>query len=362
MKNSYPRGKSFFIFIPMKDYIIVGGGLAGISFAETLLQAGKTFTLITDNSQNSSTVAAGVYNPVVLKRLNITQDAKEHMDYIEPFYKQIEDRIGIQFDNHVPVYRRFAGVEEQNNWFAAADKPSLTPFLSTKIIHKQFEGVDAPFGFGEVLHTGFMDTAKLINGCHAYLEKDGAFVRETFIHQDLVVNEGSISYKGITAKHIVFAEGFGIQGNPYFNQLPLNGTKGEILIIRAPELKIDFIAKGSVFVLPFGNNIFKVGATYEWEDKTTTPTAAARAELVEKLEELITCPYEIIDQLAGIRPTVKDRKALLGTHPKYNNVHLLNGLGTRGVILGPPMAKMLFDQIENGIPVKKEVDLNRFIV
>lgn len=346
----------------MKDYIIVGGGLAGISFAETALQAGKTVTLITDDSQNSSTVAAGVYNPVVLKRLNITRDAKEHMDYIETFYRKIEDTIGIHFDNHVPVYRRFADIEEQNNWFAAADKPSLAPFLSTRIIYKQFDGIEAPFGFGEVLHTGFMDTAKLINGYHTYLENNNALIREAFIHADLVVNANSVLYKGIEARHIIFAEGFGIKANPLFNRLPLNGTKGEILIIKAPGLDIDFIAKGGVFILPFGDGIFKVGATYEWEDKTTTPTAAARAELVEKLEELITCPYEIVNQLAGIRPTVKDRKALVGTHPEYKNIHLLNGLGTRGVILGPPMAKLLLDQIENGIPVKKEVDLNRFMV
>ncbi|KOS08415.1 FAD-dependent oxidoreductase [Flavobacterium akiainvivens] len=344
----------------MKDYIIVGGGLAGICFAEIALQAGKAVVLITDDSQNSSTVAAGVYNPVVLKRLNITQDAQEHMDYMAPFYKQVEERIGVVFNNPVPVYRRFAGVEEQNNWFAAADKPSLTAFLSTQIIHKQFEGVDAPYGFGEVLHTGFMDTTRLLNGYLSYLKKEESLLQETFIHADLQIHDGFVSYRGINAKHIVFAEGYGIKANPYFNQLPLNGTKGEILIIKAPGLDINFIAKGSVFVLPFGDGIFKVGATYEWDDKTTIPTAAARAELVEKLEELITCPYEVIGQLAGIRPTVKDRKALVGTHPQYKNIHLLNGLGTRGVILGPPMAKMLFDQIENNIPVKKEVDLNRF--
>jgi glycine oxidase len=346
----------------MKDYIIVGGGLAGISFAETAIQAGKNIVLVTDDSQNSSTVAAGVYNPVVLKRLNITQDAKEHMGYIERFYKQVEKRIGVSFDNPVPVYRRFAGIEEQNNWFAAADKPSLTSFLSTQVIRRQFEGLNAPFGFGHVLHTGFMDTAKLLNGYLSYLNANGALLRQRFIHADLETGSDFISYKGIKARHIVFAEGFGIKANPFFNQLPLNGTKGEILIIKAPGLKINFIAKGSVFILPFGDGIFKVGATYEWEDKTTIPTTAARAELIEKLEELITCPYEIIGQLAGIRPTVKDRKALLGTHPIHKNVHLLNGLGTRGVILGPPMAKMLFDQIENNIPVKKDVDLNRFMV
>jgi glycine oxidase len=344
----------------MKDYIIVGGGLAGICFAETILTAGKTVMLVTDDTQNSSTVAAGVYNPVVLKRLNITQDAKEHMDYITPFYRTIEDKLGIQFDNHIPVYRRFVNIEEQNNWFTAADKPTLTPFLSTDIIHRPFAGIDSPYGFGEVLHTGFLDTNSLLPAYREYLSSISSLIQETFDHSQLEIDADVVTYKNLKAKHIVFAEGFGIKANPFFNLLPLNGTKGEVLIIKAPDLKIDFIAKGGVFILPLGNGLFKVGATYAWEDKTTIPTAAARAELVEKLEEMINCPYEIVNQLAGIRPTVKDRKALVGTHPMYKNIHLLNGLGTRGVILGPPMAKMLFDAIENGIPIKKEVDLNRF--
>jgi len=109
-----------------------------------------------------------------------------------------------------------------------------------------------------------------------------------------------------------------------------------------------------------GNDLFKVGATYEWYDKTAVPTEAGRNELVEKLDELITCEYEIIGHFAGIRPTVKDRKPLIGTHPQFKRVHLLNGLGTRGVMLGPSLAKELYESIMSGNPVRREVGLQRF--
>ena len=52
------------------DYIIVGLGLAGIAFTEELLKANKSFVIFEDNSQTSSLVAGGVYNPVILKRFN----------------------------------------------------------------------------------------------------------------------------------------------------------------------------------------------------------------------------------------------------------------------------------------------------
>lgn len=350
-----------FYFYPMKDFIIVGGGLAGISFVETAFREGKTFTVVSDDSQNSSLVAGGLYNPVILKRLNMPQDAVAHMAFIKPFYKTIEERLNIKFDVQIPVYRKFASVEEQNNWFAAADKPGLDQFLSLNIIHNNYPCLPSPHGFGEVLHTGYLDTAALVSGYHDFLKEEDSLIEEKFSHDALVLHDDHVEYKGLKASHIVFAEGFGVKKNPFFCDLPLNGTKGELLIIEAPELKLDAIIKADVFILPLGNNLFKVGATYEWEDKTNIPTEAARAELCTRLEEIITCDYKVINQLAGIRPTTKDRKPLIGTHPDHKNVHLLNGLGTRGVMLGPPMARELFGSILLGKPVRREVNLERFM-
>lgn len=344
----------------MKDFIIVGAGLAGISFAETAFLNNKTFTVISDDSQNSSRVAAGLYNPVILKRFSLPLDAAEHLAFIEPFYQRIQDRLNIVFDHQLPVYRKFASVEEQNNWFQAMDKPALEPFLSPNIVHYEYPSLLSPFGFGKVLHTGYVDTVVLVEAYKQYLLEQQCFVGDTFDYSELSVEEDYVVYKGIKAQHIIFAEGFGIHSNPYFKHLPLDGTKGELLVIKAPTLQLDIAVNASIFILPMGNDIYKVGATYEWYDKTANPTEAGKTELVEKLNELISCDYEIIEHLAGIRPTVKDRKPLIGTHPQYKRIHLLNGLGTRGVMLGPPLAKELFDSILSGSPVRRETGLHRF--
>ncbi|MFP5439524.1 MAG: NAD(P)/FAD-dependent oxidoreductase [Bacteroidia bacterium] len=344
----------------MKDFLIIGGHLAGIAFAETAVANGKSVVIITDNSQNSSLAAAGVYNPVVLKRMKPTQDALEHITYVKPFYEALEQKLGVKIDQKIPLYRKFASVEEQNMWFEAIDNPKLTPFLHPEIIHEKFEGVPSPFGFGKVLHTGYIDTNTLITSYWAYAKQHNFLINEKFEYDLLKIHDNHISYKEIEAKHIIFAEGFGIKNNPYFSYLPLNGTKGELLLIKAPDLKLPIGVKAGLFVLPVGDDLYKVGATYEWEDKTSIPTEAAKRELIEKLAEIITCPYEIVDHYAGVRPTVKDRKPLIGTHHLHKNIHLLNGLGTRGVMLAPYMAKELFESIETGVPVKRENNLNRF--
>ncbi len=151
-----------------------------------------------------------------------------------------------------------------------------------------------------------------------------------------------------------------MRGNPYFSYLPLHGVKGELLIIKAPDLNLDVIVNTSIFILPLGQQLFKVGATYHWDDKTNLPTSEGRIELVNRLKEFLSCDFEVVSHFAGIRPTVQDRRPLVGTHSKYRNLHLLNGLGTRGVMIGPSMALALFNHIEFDEPLQPEINIKRF--
>ncbi|WNM19143.1 NAD(P)/FAD-dependent oxidoreductase [Flavobacterium capsici] len=344
----------------MIDYIIVGSGLSGIAFAETLLQNDKSFVVFDDDSQNSSRIAGGLYNPVILKRFSEVWNAKEQLNIAIPFYKKIEDKLSITIDYKLPIYRKFFSVEEQNNWFIAADKPNLSPFLSTSIVKKDYNSINSPFGYGEVLQTGYVDTVELLYSYHKYLKANNLLISETFDYSKINFSDDFIKYNNLEAKHIVFAEGFGMHSNPFFDYLPLDGTKGELFIIKAPELDLDVIINTSVFILPLGNHLFKVGATYDWKDKTNNPTEEGKQELLERIREIISCDFEILEHYAGIRPTVNDRRPLLGTHPEFKNLHILNGLGTRGVMLAPAMAIDLYNYIENKISLDKTIDINRY--
>jgi glycine/D-amino acid oxidase-like deaminating enzyme len=344
----------------MLDYLIIGSGLAGISFSEIALKNGKSIRVLDNNSQNSSKIAGGLYNPVILKRFSEVGQAKEHLLVMNEFFSALEEKLNTKFDFKTPILRKFFSVEEQNNWFAASDKLNLAPYLSTQIISKKYQSIDSPFGYGEVLQTGYIDTALVLKKYQEYLLKEELLIEDTFDYTLLEEEPNGIRYKDIQAKHIIFAEGFGIHANPYFKHLPLDGTKGELLIIKAPELNLDVIVNTSVFILPLGNNLFKIGATYNWEDKTNTPTEEGKRELVERIKEIISCDFEIVNHFAGVRPTVKDRRPLVGTYNNHNSIHVLNGLGTRGVMLGPAMAKVLFDHIEYQKPLEKAIDIKRF--
>ena len=344
----------------MIDYLIIGSGLAGISFSEIALQNDKSILVLDNNSQNSSKIAGGLYNPVILKRFSEIGHAKEHLLIMNEFFSNLEKKLDCKVNFEMPILRKFFSIEEQNNWFTASDKVNLAPFLSTNLISRKYSSIDSPFGYGEVLQTGYVDTALLLNKYKKYLINNKLFLDESFDYSLLQEESNGIHYKDIQARNIVFAEGFGMHANPYFKNLPLDGTKGELFIIKAPLLDLDVIVNTSVFILPLGNDLFKVGATYNWTDKTNTPTEEGKTELIKKIKEIINCDFEIVEHLAGVRPTVKDRKPLVGTYSNHNSIHILNGLGTRGVMLGPAMAKALFESIEYQKPLDKVIDIRRF--
>ena len=341
------------------DYLIVGNGLAGIMLCETLRKLGKSFRLISDNSQQASIVASGLYNPVVLKRFNKAWNADKQLPLAMSVYENLESFLKIKIDTKIPIYRVFRSEEEQNNWFISCDSLELEPFLTPRIIDNHNKNIKAPFGYGIVRHTGRIDTRLLLESYYYYLNQKGLLIADTFDYNHLD-NKAELKYKDFEARQIIFAEGFGMKKNPFFNKLPLQGTKGELLVIRAPDLKSEIILKSSIFVIPIIKDEYLVGSTYAWNDYSNEPTQNAKIQLLDKLKGLISCDFDIVQQRAGIRPTVPDRRPLVGQHGVYKNIYILNGLGSRGVLIAPTVAKNLIDFIELGIPLDNEVNIKRF--
>ncbi|RXP54125.1 FAD-binding oxidoreductase [Lutibacter sp. HS1-25] len=342
------------------DYIVVGLGLAGIAFTKKLEDNNKSFLVFEDHSQNSSIVAGGMYNPVILKRFTPVWSATSQLEIALPFYEELSNKFNSKYDYKVDIYRIFKSIEEQNDWFVASDKSLLSNYMVPQIVNQKYHGIKAEYGYGKLFNTGRVDTKLLLNNYHQYLLNKGLIKNESFNYNALTLNEDTVEYQGIHASKIVFCEGFGLQKNPFFNYLPMQEAKGELLIIHAPALNVDFLIKAAVFVLPLGENLYKVGATFNWKDKTKLPSEEGKQELIDKLNSFITVPYTIVEHIAGIRPTVKDRRPLVGKHPKHQNMAILNGLGTRGVMIAPTAAIALYDLLEHNIELDPEIAIDRF--
>src|ERR1019366_1477178 len=287
----------------------------------------------------------------------------ELIPFMNYFYTDAEKLLNENFYFKKQIVRLFAEEQEKTLWLKKTNE-EVGKYLS-KTIEDNFlnDVVYNPLGSAEVIDAGNLDTRLFLDTFRNYFKTNKNLLEEKFDYDQLIISENYVNYKNYKADKIIFCEGFKTTENPYFSWLPFKLTKGEIITIKLLEqvgFDFDKVINKGVFILPVRNNIYKVGATYEWTDLTEHPTEKAKSELIDKLQKVLKVPFEIIDHQAGIRPTVIDRRPLIGLHPQYSVIGVFNGLGTKGVMLAPYFAKHFFDFTENNLPLNKEVDIKRF--
>lgn len=346
------------------NYVIVGQGLAGTILSQMLLKHGRSIIIIdAEGFSNTSRVAAGLYNPVVFKRLVKSWLADELIPFMNEFYSESEKLLGTKFYFKKHIIKPFAEDQEKVLWLKKT-KEDVGRYLS-KYIYDDFlnDIIYNPLGASEIIEAGNLDTTVFLNAFKGFFEKSNCLMKEKFEYDKLIISEDGVNYKNIYADKIIFCEGHKALDNPYFSWLPFKLTKGETLTIKLNEahiIPLDKVINKGIFILPLGNNIYKVGATYEWEDLTEFPTEKGKADLLDKLRKVLKVPFDIIDHQAGIRPTVNDRRPLIGLHPKHRSLGIFNGLGTKGVMLAPFFARQFVSFLEDLSPLNKEVNIDRF--
>ncbi|PID62871.1 MAG: FAD-dependent oxidoreductase [Gammaproteobacteria bacterium] len=349
------------------DVLIVGQGIAGTLLAHELTQRGQRLVVIDEARPNASTTCAGMVNPVVLKRFSPVWQGEAQIHCARQTLATLAEKLAVELDFPFDILRIFHDEQERTTWQNKAELPALTGLLDKQTYPSPSPVIHAPHGVGKVHLGGRVDVVALLKAYRQHLQTRRALFNAPFDYAALQPVAAGWQYGDITASQVVFCEGYGIKNNPYFKTLPLNGNKGEVLIVRIPELKLTAAIKSAVFIMPLpthGDDVYFVGATYHWTEKDNQPTAAGKAQLLEKLQKMLSesafQSLEVLAHHAGMRPTVSDRRPLLGRHPEHSNLLVFNGLGTRGVMLGATMAKHLAALMVDGTPLPAEVDIARF--
>ncbi|MGB0932643.1 MAG: NAD(P)/FAD-dependent oxidoreductase [Lishizhenia sp.] len=338
--------------------IIVGGGVAGICLAHQLEKRGIDFKIITRKENYSSKIAAGMINPIVFRKMLKSWKADELIPYLDTFYSEIETKINSKFYHHTPIRRLFSTPKEKLLWEEKrATDNSYLKFLSEPLSNKP-NYTQAENGNGFVTGGGYISSVKFVEDNQHYFEQSENLIYEDFDYSKVEPN--SKTYKGNSFDYILFAEGYKGTYNPYFNYLPLNHTKGEILEITSNEILEDEILNRKCFVLPTGNHNYRLGATFDWNTEDLSPTEDKKKELLEKYTAISTAKIEIVGHQTGIRPTVPDRRPLLGKHPKYPFMSVFNGLGTKGYMLAPYFSEHLINHVFEDAILHPELDIKRW--
>lgn len=340
------------------EYIIVGDGYAALFSAHQLIRNNKSFVVFSDGKKSASQVSAGIINPVVLKKFTTFWKAQEQIDFLKQSIKEIEEYTGENYLIDAPIHRIFHDENEQQLWHKKSEKDELINFLDKNFDH--LDTVKNDFHTGKVNQSARLKVSAFFADLFNFLDNWNLIVKEKFDYAEVDV-QNSI-YKNYKFKNIIFCEGIGVKENPFFSDIPLQPNKGHNIKVKLSKaIPENIIIKKKHFLFPVENGLYFYGGTYDREQLHDDIDESAVEQLKNGLAEFYPHDFEIKEINLGFRPTVKDRRPIVGRHPEHQNLYVFNGLGARGILNGCYFSKNLYDFIEHNIPLHEEVSLERFL-
>ncbi|TDB65255.1 NAD(P)/FAD-dependent oxidoreductase [Arundinibacter roseus] len=345
------------------DYLIVGQGIAGTSLAWHLIEAGRQVLVVNDSSlPSASLVAAGIFNPLTGRKLVKTWMADTIFPYAKDFYEGLEKKLGEKLVYPLAIYRPYRSEDEQNNYTKYTSESEISQYISSNsTATNEVKGLNNPLGGLEVTGSGWVDLSLLIEKSKELFLENNQYIEINFDFKDLKFNDSCVEWKGNEIGKVILCQGVDARENSLFDWLPFNPVKGQILDVRFDSYFARQIVNQGIFILPMPEgDIYKVGATYSWHDLDWEITEDGKAYLEQRLQPLIEGSYTIHGQRAGIRPSCKDRRPLVGLHPEKPQLGVFNGLGTKGVTLAPYFANEFVEHLEHGKELNPEVNIARY--
>lgn len=343
------------------EYFIVGQGLAGTMLAFSMLENNLDFRIISSPQKSkASVVAAGMINPLVFKRMTKSWLADDLLPLMKLQYQNLEKKLNVDFYFEKEILKPLSS-QEMQLWIERKSNPDFSNYIQSVLTKKRIPQLSDAAGYGIISGGGYVDLPVFLHSAEQYFRQKNLIINSPLPFSAGIPFRGSFESGNIQASKIVFCEGFHVRENPFFGFVKLSPVKGEVLLVHALQLSEEYILNRKVFVLPVGNQYFKVGSTYDWENLDELPTEKGKLSILENFENLVSTPYSVKNQWAGIRPAILDRRPVLGSHPEFDNVFIFNGLGTKGVMLAPYFASEMLKKLTiSNYELNPEVRVERF--
>ena len=335
------------------DLLIIGQGISGTFLYKEAQKAGLSVCVIDDAfPAAASRVAAGLINPVTGKRVVTTWMAEELLPLARETY-------GDAYLKEVPIVTFFP-TREAHTLFL--ERLSQDP---TFLEAPEDAGTWAPYfhdyyGNGVIRPAYVTDLPRLLADTRSELRGRGLIREQAFDGDRMTLLADGVRFEDIRAAHVIFCDGIASATRPWFERLPFSPSKGEALIAEIPGLPSDTVFHKGLNMVPLGDGLFWVGASYEWDFKDARPSPAFLVRTEETLRQWLKVSFRTVDHVAAIRPTTVEQKPFVGLHPVHRSIGILGGMGTKGCSLAPFFARQLALHIARGTPIIPVADVRRF--
>jgi glycine oxidase len=325
--------------------LIVGQGLAGSLLAWEFERAGIDFEIVdAGHTEAASRIGAGIINPVTGQRLVKSWRVDAWLPAALTTYREMELALGVSLVTPMRVRRFFHDDRERRVFAEKTGRGELTPYIGT--------GDEAGFWIEGAAR---VDTAALIAAMRERLRVAGRLREERV----------ELSHERARRNLVILCAGASDGGVGYFEFARMLPAKGETLTLElaGPRLTAEearVILNDGHWVLPLDDRRVRVGATFEPGATDRTVTAAARQALERSATRLLAREFTVVAQEAGLRVTTPDKHPIVGRSPHDQGVGVFNGLGSKGALLAPVLARQWMNHLTEGVPFDTAVDVQRF--
>jgi len=338
-------------------YIIVGQGLVGTWMSYYLQEKELSYKIINHSQTPSATsVASGVMNPVTGRRMVQTWMIETLLPFAVNAYTSYQENAGVSIIKKAPVALIHPSLQMKESFDYRLSHDNVYLQKNDSALWKNF--FNTPFGIGEIDSCYWIDLIQFVETGRKKINDH--YIEDVFEINDLRINDDGVVWKNISAEKIIFCDGVHSMDNPYFKALPFTPNKGEALIVAIEGLPAENIYKNNIAIVPWKDNLFWVGSSFEWKYESSNPSSAFREKMIASLDSILKLPYEVVDHLVGIRPANSERRPFVGLHPTHPQLGICNGMGTKGCSLAPYFALQLLNHIELGAEINKAASIERF--
>ena len=346
--------------------LIVGGGLAGVTLAWSLVQRGLPFLLV-DRAEavTSSKIAAGLVTPITGMRLNLSWRYPQLEAAARRLYQAVESKVGGHFYHQVDCLRLFRDAEQAALWRRRSAQPELAPFWQAEpdraCLRQHFH---APFGAVGIVGGAWLDTAAFLAASQRHFETMGCWLQGEVQSSSLVSSGALWRWQDREFAAVVWCVGWEAVKEESLAWLPFRLAQGSVLEIDAALGGESRVVTRGCWVAPGPNGRWRAGTTYDLAFAARgphEPDPAVLEHLHARLRRtLLQQPYDLRGVQTAVRPAMEGSGMAIGRWPQRAGHFVFNGLGSKGVLRAPWAAEHLLEVMLHGQPLDPEVDLMRF--
>lgn len=335
------------------DFLIVGQGLAGTLLAWEFERAEIPFAIAdAGHGASSSCVAAGIINPITGRRLVKSWRIEERLPVARATYRELEAALGVPLWREMRVRRIFSDDRERR---VLAEKRARGEWGA-------FAGRETDEGDGFwIEHAARVDLPALLGAARERWRTQGRLRAEAVdVTTEAGRHELVIDCTGVAGARSV---GSAQTRGGAFAFVPWEFSKGETLVLAVDGLAPDVILNRGRWVLPVSPGAAWVGATAEPGVTEDSPTPAAREALTASARAMLGArTFAVTGQMVGVRVTLPDRHPVAGRHPENPRLGVINGLGSKGALHAPTLARQWVKHLTAGVPFDAEIAVDRFVI